>query len=142
MFGIDFFDVFSPVASYECIRICLALAAIFDFEVIDMLDYIAAFIQAVLEEDVYVEQPDGWKDGTDHVLKLNKALEGLHQIGKAWYDTLVATLKDLDFKKVVSLPSCHIYAKDGIMVIVPIYVDDKLLLCNNRVLADELIAKL
>lgn len=42
--GIDFYDV--PVASYETIRLCLALAAILDFEAIDLIDFVAAFIQA------------------------------------------------------------------------------------------------
>jgi Reverse transcriptase (RNA-dependent DNA polymerase) len=83
--GIDFNKVFSPVASYESIRICLALAAILDFEVIDGIDYTAAFIQAPLEEEVYVEQPPGMSDGTDKVWRLWRALEGLHQSGRTWY---------------------------------------------------------
>lgn len=89
-----------------------------------------------------MEQPEGWKDNTNRVWKLNKALEGLHQAGKAWYETLTETLKSLGFIKVISLPSVHIYQKDDVKVIVPVYVDDKLLLCNSRKFADKLVTDL
>ena len=127
-------EMFPPIASYETIRICPDIAALLHFEVADIIDFTAAF-------SVYTEQPPGMNDRTNRVWLLKEALEGLHHSGKAWYSTLVQTLIELGFEKVISLP-CHIYNKEGIYVLVPIYVDDKLLLCNSRKFADELIKKL
>ncbi|GKE99452.1 putative ribonuclease H-like domain-containing protein, partial [Tanacetum coccineum] len=88
--GIDYDEVFSPVARIEAIRIFLAYASYMGFMVYQM-DVKSVFLYGQIEEEVYVCQPPGFEDPDDHldkVYKVVKALYGLHQAPRAWYDTL------------------------------------------------------
>nr|GEV16554.1 hypothetical protein [Tanacetum cinerariifolium] len=88
--GIDYEEVFAPVARIEAIRLFLAYAFFMGFMVYQM-DVKSAFLYGTIEEDVYVCQPPGFKD-PDHpnkVYKVVKALYGLHQAPRAWYETLI-----------------------------------------------------
>ncbi|GJT09396.1 retrovirus-related pol polyprotein from transposon TNT 1-94 [Tanacetum coccineum] len=87
--GIDYDEVFAPVARIEAIRIFLAYASYMGFMVYQM-DVKSDFLYGQIEEEVYVCQPPGFED-PDHpnnVYKVVKALYGLHQAPRAWYDTL------------------------------------------------------
>ena len=59
--GIDYDETFSPVAKFQSIRILLAIAAYHDYEIWQM-DVKTAFLNGVLDEDVYMVQPDGFVD--------------------------------------------------------------------------------
>nr|GEX60567.1 retrovirus-related Pol polyprotein from transposon TNT 1-94 [Tanacetum cinerariifolium] len=87
--GIDYDEVFSPVARIEAIRLSLAYASFKDFVVYQM-DVKSAFMYGKIEEEVYVCQPPGFKDPEfpDRVYKVEKALYCLHQAPRAWYETL------------------------------------------------------
>ncbi|KAD4179191.1 hypothetical protein E3N88_27782 [Mikania micrantha] len=78
--GINYDEVFAPVARIEAIRIFLAFAAAKNFKVFQM-DVKSAFLYGRIDEEVYVCQPPGFEDPKfpDHVCKLDKALYGLHQ---------------------------------------------------------------
>ncbi|KAJ3673013.1 hypothetical protein LUZ60_006387 [Juncus effusus] len=82
--GVHFEETFAPVARLESIRLLLAYASIKGFALFQM-DVKSAFLNGFLEEEVYVEQPPGFKDPTnpDHVYKLTKALYGLKQAPRA-----------------------------------------------------------
>ncbi|KAJ3673965.1 hypothetical protein LUZ60_005957 [Juncus effusus] len=82
--GVDFEETFAPVARLESIRLLLAYASIKGFMLFQM-DVKSACLNGFLEEEVYVEQPPGFKDPTnpDHVYKLTKALYGLKQAPRA-----------------------------------------------------------
>ena len=105
--GIDFDESFAPVARLEAIRIFLAYAAFKNFKVYQM-DVKSAFLNGLLNEDVYVEQPPGFQSHTlpRHVFKLDKALYGLKQAPRAWYDTLSKFLFDHDFTIVQTSTFC------------------------------------
>ncbi|GJY22778.1 putative reverse transcriptase, RNA-dependent DNA polymerase [Tanacetum coccineum] len=83
--GIDYNEVFAPVARIEAIRIFLAYASYMDFIVYQM-DVKNAFLYGQIEEEVYVCQPPGFEDPDhpDKVYKVVKALYGLHQAPRAW----------------------------------------------------------
>nr|GEY02064.1 retrovirus-related Pol polyprotein from transposon TNT 1-94 [Tanacetum cinerariifolium] len=87
--GIDYEEVFAPVARIEAIRLFLAYASFMGFMVYQM-DVKSAFLYGTIEEEVYVCQPPGFKDPDypDKVYKLVKSLYGLHQAPRAWYETL------------------------------------------------------
>nr|GFB19699.1 hypothetical protein [Tanacetum cinerariifolium] len=87
--GIDYDEMFTPVARIEAIRLFLAYAAHKDFNVYQM-DVKTAFLNGILKEEVYVGQPLGFvsKQYPDHVYALDKALYGLKQAPRAWYDVL------------------------------------------------------
>ncbi|GKA84175.1 ribonuclease H-like domain, reverse transcriptase, RNA-dependent DNA polymerase [Tanacetum coccineum] len=98
--GIDFDEVFAPVARIETVRLILALAAYHGWQV-HHLDVKSAFLHGDLKEEVYVTQPEGFvqQGNSGKVYKLTKALYGLRQAPRAWNVKLDQTLKSLDFKK-------------------------------------------
>ncbi|GJT97714.1 retrovirus-related pol polyprotein from transposon TNT 1-94 [Tanacetum coccineum] len=99
--GIDFDETYAPVARLESIRILLAYACAHDFNLFQM-DVKSDFLNGFINEKVYVAQPPSFIDfeKPNHVFKLKKALFGLKQAPKAWYDRLKAFLLD------------HIYIKE------------------------------
>jgi hypothetical protein len=78
--GIDFDETFAPVARLESIRILLSIAYHLCFKQYQM-DLKSAFLNSILQEEVYVEQPKGFQDPhhPHHVYKLKKALYGFKQ---------------------------------------------------------------
>ncbi|GJV10061.1 putative ribonuclease H-like domain-containing protein [Tanacetum coccineum] len=98
--GIDYDEVFAPVARIEAIRLFLAYASFKDFVVYQM-DVKSAFLYGKIEEEVYVCQPPGFEDldFPDRVYKVEKALYGLHQAPRAWYETLSTYLLDNGFQR-------------------------------------------
>ena len=87
--GIDFLDTFAPVVRWEPIRILIAVAIHLNWP-IHQLDVLTAFLNGILQEEVYMRQPLGFvTPGTDHlVCKLHKSLYGLRQSPRAWYARL------------------------------------------------------
>jgi hypothetical protein len=85
--GLDFEEAFAPVARLESIFILLAYATHHDFKLYQM-DVKNAFLIGPIKEEVYVEQPPGFEDQeySNHVYKLHKALHGLQQAPRAWYE--------------------------------------------------------
>ncbi|GJY54819.1 putative ribonuclease H-like domain-containing protein [Tanacetum coccineum] len=83
--GIDYDEVFAPVARIEAIRLFLAYASFKDFVVYQM-NVKSAFLYGKIEEEFYVCQPPGFEDleFPDKVYKVEKALYGLHQAPRAW----------------------------------------------------------
>nr|GEX04236.1 hypothetical protein [Tanacetum cinerariifolium] len=91
--GIDYEEVFAPVARIEAIRFFLAYASFMGFMVYQM-DVKSAFLYETIEEEVYVCQPPGFEDfdSPDKVYKVVKALYGLHQAPRAWSMLLTSFL--------------------------------------------------
>ncbi|GKE09968.1 putative ribonuclease H-like domain-containing protein, partial [Tanacetum coccineum] len=98
--GIDYDEVFAPVARIEAIRLFLAFASFMGFIVYQM-DVKSAFLYGTIDEEVYVSQPPGFVD-PDHpkkVYKVVKALYGLHQAPRAWYATLSTFLEEHGYRR-------------------------------------------
>ena len=78
--GIDYNEVFSPVVKHSSIRTLLSIVALNDFD-LEQLDVKTAFLHGELEEDIYMEQPEGFViPGKEKlVCKLKKSLYGLKQ---------------------------------------------------------------
>ncbi|GKB54367.1 putative ribonuclease H-like domain-containing protein, partial [Tanacetum coccineum] len=98
--GIDYDEVFAPMARIEAIRLFLAFASFMGFIVYQM-DVKSAFLYGTIDEEVYVSQPPGFVD-PDHlkkVYKVVKALYGLHQAHRAWYATLSTFLEKHGYKR-------------------------------------------
>ena len=134
--GVDYEEVFSPVARSESIRSLLALGNTFDLE-IHQMDVCTAFLNGELDCDVYMEQPKGYSNGDpDMVCKLKKGLYGLKQASRCWNKTLDDYMKSRDYR-VCSADGC-VYIKtetreDGSLkfVIFPFYVDDSMPISND-----------
>lgn len=98
--GIDYDEVFSPVARIEAIRLFLAYAS-FKYFVVYQMDVKSAFLYGKIEEEVYVCQPLRFEDPDlpNRVYKVEKALYGLHQAPRAWYETLSTYMLDNGFQR-------------------------------------------
>ncbi|KAJ9544518.1 hypothetical protein OSB04_024225 [Centaurea solstitialis] len=123
--GIDYDETFAPVARIEAIRIFLAYAAHKNMTVYQM-DVKCAFLNGVLQEEVYVEQPEGFVDPRfpEHVYVLDKALYGLKQAPRAWYETLAGYLLGVGYKKGTIDPTLFLKRSVKDLIIAQIYVDD------------------
>ena len=98
--GIDYEETFSPVARYTSTRTIMALASMMKWD-LHQMDVKTTFLNGVIEEEVYIEQTQGFKieDIVTHVCKLKKALYGLKQDPRAWYGRLDIFLTSLGFTK-------------------------------------------
>ena len=98
--GVDFDETFAPIARLESIQILLAIACHMNFKLYQM-DVKSAFLNGMLQEEVYVEQPKGFMDPhmPDDVYKLKRSLYGLKQAPQAWYDRLTSYLTGDGFKR-------------------------------------------
>ena len=123
--GFDYMQTFSPVMRGESFRIIIALAAKFGWE-LDQVDVVGAYLNGVLPEgeDVYMEQPPGYDDGSGLVLKLNKALYGLKQAGRVWNQQLNKFLLETGWKRLISDQCIYIRRRNGTITVLAVHVDD------------------
>nr|GFA60119.1 hypothetical protein [Tanacetum cinerariifolium] len=123
--GIDYEEVFALVARIGAIRLFLAYASFMGFPVYQM-DVKSAFLYGTIEEEVYVCQPPGFEDPQhpDKVYKVVKALYGLHQAPRAWYETLATYLLENGFQRGTVDQTLFIKKQQKDILFVQIYVDD------------------
>ncbi|GJS34569.1 retrovirus-related pol polyprotein from transposon TNT 1-94 [Tanacetum coccineum] len=131
--GIDYEEVFAPVARIEAIRLFLAYASFMGFLVYQM-DVKSAFLYGTIKEEVSVTQPPGFKDPDhpDKVYKVVKALYGLHQAPRAWYETLANYLLGNGFKRGKIDQTLFIKKQKGDILLVHVYVDDTIFGSTNK----------
>ena len=98
--GIDYEETFAPVAKYTSIRLVLSLDAVMKWK-IHQMDVKTDFLNGVVEEEVYVEQPLSFetRDRESHVCILKKALYGLKQAPGTWSRRIDTFLTSLGFTK-------------------------------------------
>jgi hypothetical protein len=126
--------VFDPVARWDTIKMVLALAAQKSWFVYQ-LDVKSAFLHGELNEDVFVDQPQGFiKRGEEHkVYKLRRALYGLKQAPRAWYSRIEGYFIKEGFEKCYCEHTLFVKTKDGgKILIVSLYVDDLIFIRNNE----------
>ncbi|WVZ15560.1 hypothetical protein V8G54_013126 [Vigna mungo] len=127
--GIDFTEVFAPVARLETIRIVVAITCFREWNLF-ALDVKSTFLHGFLEEEVYIKQPPGFikKGRENQVYKLDKALYGLRQAPRAWNKRINAFFNNKGFKRCSVEHSLYVKTnKDNNVLIVCLYVDDLLL---------------
>nr|GEY57804.1 putative ribonuclease H-like domain-containing protein [Tanacetum cinerariifolium] len=131
--GIDDEEVFAPVARIEATLLFLAYASFMGFMVYQM-DIKSAFLYGTIEEEVYVYQPLGFKDldYPNKVYKSIKALYGLHQAPKTWYETLASYLLENGFQRGKIDQTLFIKKQKGDILMVKVYVDDIIFRSTNK----------
>ncbi|GJV75684.1 putative ribonuclease H-like domain-containing protein [Tanacetum coccineum] len=136
--GIDYDEVFAPVARIEAIRLFLAYASFKDFVVYQM-NVKSAFLYSKIEEEVYVCQPPWFEDPEfpDRVYKVEKALYGLHQAPRAWYETLSTYLLDNRFQRGQIDKTLFIKRVKSDILLVQVYVDDIIFGSTKKELCTE-----
>ncbi|GJQ89838.1 putative ribonuclease H-like domain-containing protein [Tanacetum coccineum] len=136
--GIDYDEVFAPVARIEAIRIFLAFASYMGFIVYQM-DVKSAFLYGTIDEEVYVSQPPGFVDPKfpNKVYKVVKALYGLHQAPRAWYATLSTFLLKSGYRRGTIDKTLFIKKDKNDIMLVQVYVDDIIFGSTKRSWCDE-----
>ena len=132
-YGIDYFDVSSPVARFESVRTTLAFGAQNGMEFHHM-DVTSAFLNGKLTENIYMTQPEGYtsEKGSNLVCHLKKAIYGLKQASKCWNDTFNEHLVRLGFQQSANDPCLYTYMKNGVICFIILYVDDVLIGCQSK----------
>ena len=115
--GIDFDKIFSPVVKMSSIHTVLGLAASLNLE-IEQMDVKTTFLHGDLEEEIYMEQPEGFKvDGKENfVCKLKKSLYGLKQAPRQWYKKFEYVMGEQGYKK-TSSDNAYWYKKISTMIL-------------------------
>ena len=119
----------------------LAIAAELDYEVL-MLDMQTAFLNADVEEEVYVKMAPGYEtydtSGVPFVMKLKKSLYGLRRSPKNWFGTMDDRLSNIGFRSLKSDPCVYVFEDKTGTAKLTLYVDNILLLGNNNQLLGKL----
>src|SRR5258708_5032065 len=137
--GINYSETFAPVVKSASLHVFLAICAHHGWHIRQM-DIKSAYLNGVLSEDIYMWQPKGYeeKGSEEKIAKLQKGLYGLKQAGREWYATLPDFLVQLGFHQTHADHSVFIFEQGSSIVIIPVYVDDKLLAGNNEAMLNSI----
>ena len=137
--GIDFFETYAPVVAWPVVRLLLTLSIVCNLAT-QQVDYVNAFAQANVDDNIYIKLPKGFDSPHDghYVLKLRKSFYGLQQSPLAWFDTLSTGLRARGFHP-SEIDPC-LFLASGIICI--IYVDDCLFVTKEQGRIDDVIASL
>jgi histone deacetylase 1/2 len=138
--GIDYLEMFSLVIKPTTVRLVLTIVVSYGWN-IHQLDVHNAFLNSILQEEVYMAQPSGFVDLAlpSHVWRLHKSLYGLKQAPHAWYNWLSEFLISIGFQASKGDTSLFILSLDGAMVYLLVYIDDILLIGSNSTVLHRLI---
>ncbi|KAH9780527.1 hypothetical protein KPL71_008114 [Citrus sinensis] len=130
--GIDYEENFSPVAMLKSIRILLSIAVMLDYEIWQM-DVKTAFLNGHLEENIYMQQPDGFiQKGQEHmVCKLQKSIYGLKQASRSWNIRFDQAIKSFGFIQNIDEPCVYKKIQEKYVAFLILYVDDILVIGND-----------
>lgn len=138
--GVDFDEIFSPVVRMSSIRTVLGLAANLDLK-IEQMDVKTAFLHGDLNEEIYMEQPEGFKvkGKEDYVCKLSKSLYGLKQAPRQWYKKFEHVMRQHGYKKTTCDHCVFVqkFSHDDFIILL-LYVDDMLIVGQNASRIDRL----
>lgn len=130
--GIDYQETFAPVVKYESVRILLAMAASNKMQVHQM-DVTTAFLNAYLNEEAFVIQPEGFVvEGKEAcVLKLQKSLYGLKQAPLEWYLRTYQVLQNMGFKRNRAEYGLCSKTTSKVIILVALFVDNILIAASS-----------
>ncbi|UYV75824.1 hypothetical protein LAZ67_13001446 [Cordylochernes scorpioides] len=131
--GIDYNEVYTPVSSFETIRLLTAIATEKDW-FIDQFDVKSAYLHGTLNETIYMEQPECFKKPGEENLfcKLKKSIYGLKQSGRCWNKFLNKQLHEIGFQRNPIDPSIYEVELEEGKFILSIYVDDIFAISENQ----------
>jgi hypothetical protein len=130
--GIDYGEIWAPVSQYKTLRTLLAVVATEDRH-LHQLDITTAFLNGVVEEDLYMQQPLGYAgQGDERVGRLRRTLYGLKQASRTWHLALRDFLCSLGFESSDADPCLFVLRSGSDSVFVLVYVDDMLIAAPTR----------
>src|SRR3954465_1962319 len=130
--GVDYDETFSPVAKLKSVRIMLAIAAYYDYEIWQM-DVKMAFLNGILKEELYMMQPAGFVDpkGANEVCKLERSIYGLVQASRSWNKHFDSVIKAFGFVQTFGEACIYKKVSGSSVAFLILYVDDILLNGND-----------
>ena len=130
--GIDYDEVFSPVARFESLRVLFALAASHDWHIHSM-DVKSAFLNGDIEEELYMQQPEGFEiaGSSGKVCHLHKSIYGLKQAARRWNAKMDTCLDTLDLSRITSDAGLYVKRGGDSLLILVLYVDDITIFGND-----------
>ncbi|CAI7853551.1 unnamed protein product [Closterium sp. NIES-53] len=134
--GKDFDEIFAPVGKGTTLRVMLGMAANRGWR-IKQMDITTAFLNGIIMEELYMQQPKGLDDGSGRVCRLKKAIYGLKQAPRAWYHKLEETLLAGGFKKSECDHSLFLLQEKKQFLMLLVYVDDILLFSESSAMNDR-----
>lgn len=138
-FGVDYDEVFAPVARSETVRLLLSTAGAMKYEV-KQYDITTAFLNGILEEDIYMKPPPG-VESNGKVYKLKRSLYGLKQAARVWNQALNKSLTEKGFE-VNETDSCLYTCRSEEKVVhLLVHVDDMLAVTNDVKFLDKQMSK-
>ncbi|CAI7876316.1 unnamed protein product [Closterium sp. NIES-53] len=138
---VDYKELFAHVLKTTTLRTLLAGAAIKGW-VVKQMDVTTAFLNGVLEEEIFMAQPEGFDDGSGRVLMLKKALYGLKQAPRQWYLNLRGVLEEIGFTPSTADHSLFMLGEGEQRSFMAVYVDDLLIFSPSSDLVKEVMLKL
>jgi hypothetical protein len=135
--GVDYDETFALVTRYTSIRSIVAIMAEMGWS-IHQMDVKTTFLNGFIEEEVYIEQPQGFEvmERDSHVCFLRKALYGLKQAPRAWYSRIDAYLLQMGFEKSEADPNLYYIIRGEDTLILILYVDDLFIIGADLLIAD------
>ena len=129
--GLDYGETYAPVGRYATARLLLGLACVYDWEV-HVMDVTNAFLYGDIDHEIYMEQPEGYDDGSGRVCLMKRAMYGLKQSPRQWNRHLHEHLESLGFKVSALDPALYMQgSQDGGFTYLLVYVDDILMVCSH-----------
>ncbi|GJQ97249.1 retrotransposon protein, putative, ty1-copia subclass [Tanacetum coccineum] len=130
--GIDYEETFSPVADIRAIRILIAIAAFYDYDIWQM-DVKTAFLNGYPNEEVYMEQTEGFVNlkYLNRVCKLKRSIYGLKQASRQWNKRFDDEIKKFGFSQNRDEPCVYIKDSGSYVTFLILYVDDIFIMGNN-----------
>jgi hypothetical protein len=137
-YGVDYDETYAPVVRFSTIRAVLAFAVKNDM-LIHQMDVVTAFLNGKLDEEIYMEQPEGYRvpGKEDHVCKLKKSLYGLKQSPRCWNAEFTKYMRELKFTQ-SGADSCVFIQNDEELSIIAVYVDDLIIITSTNKRMKEL----
>lgn len=130
-------DIYAPVAKSQTLKILLAFCCQNGL-MIEQVDVVTAFLNGKVISEVYVNQPKGYENRTNKVCKLLKALYGLRESPRAWYECFDKYVTKLKFER-SNVDNClYTYGKGDERVYMLLYVDDLLICSKNKINIERL----
>ena len=141
MEGVDYDETFAPTVRFESIRALIAMGVAEGWS-FDQMDVSTAFLYADLEEETFVEIPEGVTGVEGMVWRLLKCLYGLKQSPRMWNLTIDKVLEEIGFVRFKTDHGVYVFGEGDARVFIALYVDDLLMLWKKREALDSVKKRL
>jgi hypothetical protein len=129
--GIDYDETFSPLTRYDTVRTLFAVATSQGMK-LKQFDVKTALLYSELEEEVSLEQPEVFDDGSGRVCRLKRSLYGLKQAPRCWNKRFISFMEKAGWKNSTAYPCLFYRTHEDIFLYVAIYVDNGLVVANKE----------